>query len=72
MDRPSLVIAPTSLMVNWRMEATRFAPALRVLVLQGAERKRHFEDVAGHDVVLTTYPLLSRDQEILLAQDYHL
>ncbi len=72
MDRPSLVIAPTSLMVNWRMEAARFAPALRVLVLQGAERKRYFEDVAGHDVVLTTYPLLPRDQEILLAQDYHL
>ncbi len=72
MDRPSLVIAPTSLMVNWRMEAQRFAPALRVLVLQGTERKQRFEDMAGHDVVLTTYPLLPRDQEILLAQEYHL
>ena len=72
MDRPSLVIAPTSLMVNWRMEAQRFAPALRVLVLQGAERKQRFDDVAGHDVVLTTYPLLPRDQDILMAQEYHL
>jgi SNF2 family DNA or RNA helicase len=72
MDRPSLVIAPTSLMVNWRMEAQRFAPALRVLVLQGTERKQRFEDLAGHDVVLTTYPLLPRDREILLAQEYHL
>ncbi len=72
MDRPCLVIAPTSLMVNWRMEAQRFAPSLRVLVLQGTERKQHFEDMAAHDVVLTTYPLLPRDQEILLAQEYHL
>jgi superfamily II DNA or RNA helicase len=72
MDRPSLVIAPTSLMVNWRMEAERFAPALRVLVLQGAQRMQRFDDVAGHDVVLTTYPLLPRDQEVLLARDYHL
>ncbi len=72
MDRPCLVIAPTSLMVNWRMEAQRFAPSLRVLVLQGVTRKQHFEDMAGHDVVLTTYPLLPRDQEILLAQEYHL
>ncbi len=72
MDRPSLVIAPTSLMVNWRIEAERFAPSLKVLVLQGLERKQHFERLAGFDVVLTTYPLLPRDQEVLLAQEYHL
>ena len=34
-DGPSLVVAPTSLMPNWRREAERFAPGLRVLVLQG-------------------------------------
>jgi len=59
MNRPSLVIAPTSLMVNWRMEAQRFAPDLRVLVLQGVERRQRFDDVAEHDVVLTTYPLFA-------------
>ena len=37
-DRPSLVVAPTSLMFNWRREAARFAPDLRVLVLHGPER----------------------------------
>jgi SNF2 family DNA or RNA helicase len=35
-DRPSLVIAPTSLLFNWRREAERFTPALRVLSLHGA------------------------------------
>jgi SNF2 family DNA or RNA helicase len=35
MDRPSLVILPTSLIFNWKREAERFAPALRVLSLHG-------------------------------------
>ena len=72
MDRPSLVIAPTSLMPNWRREAQRFAPDLRVLVLQGLGRKQHFERLLEHDVVLTTYPLLPRDEGVLTAQEFHL
>ena len=71
MDRPSLVIAPTSLMTNWRQEAERFAPSLRVLVLHGPGRKEHFERLSGHDLIVTSYPLLPRDQVILLKQDFH-
>jgi len=72
MDRPSLVIAPTSLMFNWQREAQRFAPALRVLVLQGMDRHAHHAQIGRYDLVLTTYPLLPRDFEALSAQDYHL
>jgi superfamily II DNA or RNA helicase len=71
-DRPSLVIAPTSLMHNWRIEAEKFAPALKVLVLQGQNRKRDFDQLASHDLVLSTYPLLARDHETLRGQPYHL
>jgi len=71
-DRPSLVIAPTSLMFNWRHEAERFAPQLKVLVLHGPHRKSRFPDIADHDVIITTYPLLARDKSTLLAHDYHL
>ena len=71
MDRPSLVIAPTSLMVNWRQEAQRFTPSLKILTLHGSERKPHFNTINDYDVVLTTYQLLIRDQEAFLAQDYH-
>ncbi|MGI9503507.1 MAG: DEAD/DEAH box helicase [Geminicoccaceae bacterium] len=70
--RPSLVIAPTSLMANWRLEARRFAPDLKVLTLYGSERKLRFGEVDTSDLVLTTYALLRYDKEILLAQDYHL
>ncbi len=67
LDRPALVVAPTTLVTNWRLEAARFAPTLRVLVLHGANRKAEFERMADHDLVLTTYPLLFRDKEILCA-----
>ena len=72
LDRPSLIVCPTSLVPNWRMEAERFAPGLKVLALHGAARKDHFDKIAAHDVVLTTYPLLTRDHPVLTAQEWHL
>jgi superfamily II DNA or RNA helicase len=72
LDRPSLVVCPTSLVANWKMEAARFAPALSVLALHGPERKQRFGDIADHDLVITTYPLLARDHETLSARSWHL
>ena len=71
MDQPSLVIVPTSLVGNWRREIEQFAAQLKVLVLQGSERQALFGLIEEHDIVLTTYPLLHRDQEILLHQAFH-
>lgn len=71
-DRPSLVVAPTSLMFNWRREAERFAPSLRVLLLHGADRHARFQSIAEHDLVLTTYPLLPRDLDALASVPLHL
>ncbi|OYV22489.1 MAG: SNF2-related protein [Methylococcaceae bacterium NSO1] len=71
MTLPCLIIAPTSLMSNWRRETERFTPDLRVLTLQGAERKQLFDRINDYDLVLTTYPLLSRDDETLLKHEYH-
>ncbi|MDZ7858894.1 DEAD/DEAH box helicase [Sphaerotilus sp.] len=71
LDRPALIVAPTSLVGNWRRECGRFAPGLRLLVLHGIERRGRFDDIADHDVVLTTYPLLPRDAEILIQQPWH-
>ncbi len=71
LDRPCLIVAPTSLMENWRREAARFTPELRVLVLQGPGRARRFSDIAAHDLILTTYPLLVRDTEALQTTAFH-
>lgn len=56
---PSLVVAPRSLIFNWKMEASRFTPQLTVLDYTGAARSG--EDIAKHHVVLTTYGTLRRD-----------
>ncbi|WP_310451247.1 DEAD/DEAH box helicase [Sulfuritalea sp.] len=71
-DRPSLVVATTSLMANWRDEAAQFTPDLKVLILHGKDRAERFGEIGQADLVLTTYPLLVRDRETLLAQDWHL
>jgi SNF2 family DNA or RNA helicase len=65
LDRPALIVVPTTLMHNWREEAQQFTPDLRVLDLHGPQRHERFDEIAGHDLILTTYPLLWRDQSAL-------
>jgi superfamily II DNA or RNA helicase len=70
--KPSLVIAPTSVVPNWRAEAAKFAPGLRVLVLNGPERRKYFRSIPHADLILTSYALLQRDIEKLRGFQYHL
>ncbi|WP_370599783.1 SNF2-related protein [Pseudomonas nitroreducens] len=72
LDRPALVLMPTSLVANWQDEIARFAPELRALTLHGSERHQHFDDLAQYDLLLSTYALLPRDIEALSAQPLHL
>nr|ACP17919.1 putative non-specific serine/threonine protein kinase [Pseudomonas nitroreducens] len=72
LDRPALVVMPTSLVANWQDEIARFAPELRVLTLHGSARHQHFDDLAQYDLLLSTYPLLARDIEPLSGQALHL
>ena len=72
LDLPALIIAPVSLMGNWRKEAERFTPTLRTLVLHGAERHALAANMAGHDVVIAPYSLLQRDRERWQAQAWHI
>ncbi len=71
MQHPCLIVAPTSLMSNWQREAEKFAPRLKILVLQGPERFERFEQIEQAQLVLTTYPLLPRDRDVLLKQRWH-
>ena len=71
LTKPALIVCPTSLIPNWSMEAEKFAPSLRVLALHGPARKERFRHIKDHDLVLTTYPLLARDHEVLVARDWH-
>ena len=70
--KPSLVMAPTSVVMNWQREAAKFAPDLRVLVIQGADRRSHFGEIASYDLVMTSYALLPRDLDVFLQHEFHL
>ncbi len=61
--KPNLVLAPASLIENWRRESTRFAPDLRLFVHHGSHRLLR-DDFAAHDLVLTSYGTLARDTEL--------
>jgi superfamily II DNA or RNA helicase len=72
LDVPALVVAPTSVAPNWAREIARFAPTLRVVVLHGPERHSRWRDVPAAHVVVTTYPILVRDEERFAQQPFHL
>ncbi|HEX9047810.1 MAG TPA: DEAD/DEAH box helicase, partial [Verrucomicrobiae bacterium] len=64
--RPSLVICPASVLHNWRREAEKFTPDMKVLVLEsGAERHNLRKQIPQHDIIVTNYALLRRDLEEL-------
>lgn len=69
---PALVIAPTSLMFNWQMEAQKFSPDLRVLCLHGKDRQALFESIQNYDLILSTYPLMIRDKSLILKHEFHM
>jgi superfamily II DNA or RNA helicase len=60
----SLVVCPASLLENWRREAARFAPQLRVFVHHAERRLATVSDLAGYDLVITSYGTLARDQAL--------
>ncbi len=72
LDKPALIVAPTSLVSNWRDETARFAPDLSVLVLHGPARAELHAEIPRHDLIITTYPLLPRDEDALAAHEYAL
>lgn len=67
---PSLVVAPRSLLFNWKTEAARFAPSLRVLEHHGAGRSDSGEKFEDFDLILTTYGTLRMDALLLGGQQF--
>ncbi len=61
LDKPVLVICPTTLMGNWMKELQLFAPSLDTVIYHGAERELDLK----HDVILTTYAIMRIDIEEL-------
>ena len=64
-DKKSIIIAPTSLVYNWKNEFLKFAPSIKVCVIHGNknERTKIIENIDDYDVILTTYGTLRNDEE---------
>ncbi|MGF6965733.1 SNF2 family DNA or RNA helicase [Paraburkholderia sp. WC7.3g] len=62
---PSLVVAPATLLENWRREIQSFAPRLRTIVHNGSARAGVAEAFIGAEVVIVSYDTVVRDQELL-------
>ncbi len=61
----ALIVAPTSVVTNWIREIDKFAPSLKAALWHGGDRKERKEELESADVVLTSYALLRRDEELL-------
>jgi hypothetical protein len=61
----ALVIAPTSVVPNWVREIGKFAPSLRAIAWTGGDREKYKHELERVDVVVTSYALLRRDEELL-------
>ena len=73
--QPSIVVAPTTLTYNWLSELERFAPDLSVMVMAGtaaqrASQIRHVKEVGDVDVLITSYPLIRQDIQLLTDIDF--
>lgn len=69
---PSLVVAPASVVPNWRNELMRFAPSLRVTMLNAADdRAEAVKEAGAGDVVVTTYALLNIQQDELTEKHWN-
>ncbi len=74
-EQTSLVVAPTTLTYNWLSELTRFAPELSVMVMAGsapqrASQLRHVREVKDVDVLITSYPLIRQDIELMADMEF--
>ncbi|MEE9383602.1 MAG: DEAD/DEAH box helicase [Nannocystaceae bacterium] len=61
LHQPTLIVAPTSLIQNWRREIQRFAPGLSLIVMHGPRRHARWHELEAKNIIITTYPLLVRD-----------
>lgn len=62
----SIVVCPTTLMLNWESEISKFAPSLKVLTVMGSydERVKMIKTASNYDVVITSYDLIRRDVDL--------
>lgn len=69
---PSLIVAPASVVPNWKTEMERFAPMLRVHILNyAANRRQTIDQATAGDVIVTTYGILLSVQDLITQKSWN-
>ena len=70
--KPSIVVCPSSLSLNWQNEIKKFTPDLTSIVIHGnaEERKKQIKSIENYNIVITSYDLLKRDIELYKELNY--
>ena len=70
--KPSMVVCPSSLSLNWKSEINKFASEIKTLVISGTaeERIKQIESIGDYNLVITSYDLLKRDIEAYKLSNY--
>jgi SNF2 family DNA or RNA helicase len=71
-EGPTLVIAPTSVGMNWEDEAARFAPTLNVHNFADSDRKSMIAKAGPFDLVICSYGLLQRNGALLASRSWQI
>ncbi len=68
--RPSLIVAPTSVLDSWIQKIRDFAPSLRPYRFYGPDRKPEALRLPGQRAIVTTYTVLARDIDWLASMEW--
>lgn len=70
--KPSVVVCPSSLTLNWDNEIKKFAPTIKTLVIRGSveDRIAQIKSISDYQLIITSYDLLKRDIDIYEELNY--
>jgi superfamily II DNA or RNA helicase len=68
---PALVVAPTSVCMNWMAESARFAPTLNVKLFGPGERAAMLDEAGPFDLVIASYGLLQQEAALFAKRSWH-
>ena len=69
-DGPSLVVAPTSVCLNWLDEVRRFTPTLNPIIFGGGDREQTMARLGPFDLLICSYGLLQQEAELLTGREW--
>jgi len=69
-DKPALVVAPTTLLTNWKNELLKFAPSLSHIIHRGGSRTGIASGLKRSDITITTYDTLVQDRALFESLDW--